>query len=119
MISGIGIDIVEISRIEEIFTRQTRFAAKILTEQEFKQFNKYTTDKRKNEFLAGRFAAKEAFAKAYGTGIGKLGFRDIEVTTNKHGAPLIQSAFTMDMHVHVSISHSENYAIAQVVIESK
>ncbi|MFB1051757.1 holo-ACP synthase [Paraliobacillus sp. JSM ZJ581] len=119
MISGIGIDIIELNRVKKIYRRQSRFSAKILTDQEMKQLNKCTTDKRKIEFLAGRFATKEAFAKAYGTGIGKLGFKDIEVTTNKQGAPSVYSAFTADKHVHVSISHSEHYAVAQVVIESK
>lgn len=79
MIFGIGIDIVELHRIENMLSRQTRFPQRILTEAEYARFTQLS-DKRKIEFLAGRFAAKEAFSKAYGTGIGKeLSFQDIEI----------------------------------------
>ncbi|CQR48272.1 Holo-[acyl-carrier-protein] synthase [Paraliobacillus sp. PM-2] len=119
MINGIGIDIVEISKLKKVYARKSRFATKILTDQEIAQLGKCKTEKRRIEFLAGRFAAKEAFAKAYGTGIGKLGFKDIEVIKNDYGAPAIHSSFTRDKQVYVSISHSEHYAVAQVVIESE
>ncbi len=118
MINGIGIDIVEIARLEKLHKRQPRFVTKLLTKQEINQFNMCKTERRKTEFLAGRFAAKEAFAKAYGTGIGKLGFKDIEITTNNYGAPSIYSEFVRESNVLLSISHSEHYAIAQVIIES-
>ncbi|GAA5417473.1 holo-[acyl-carrier-protein] synthase [Paraliobacillus ryukyuensis] len=116
MINGIGIDIAELNRFHH--DRQQRLAEKILTETELQQFQNCKTEKRKLEFLAGRFAAKEAFAKAYGTGIGKLAFKDIEVTTNQLGAPSIQSFHTARQNVFLSISHSEHYAVAQVIIES-
>lgn len=115
MITGIGIDIVELSRIGKIIERQPRFSERILTPFERERFEALK-GKRKIEFLAGRFAAKEAFAKAVGTGIGKnLSFLDIEVTADGNGRPMIRKPF--DEGVHLSITHSEEYVVAQVVIE--
>lgn len=116
MITGIGIDIIELDRIEKILTRQEKFIDRILTTLEIQQYNKLS-DKRKVEFLAGRFAAKEAFSKAVGTGIGQeLSFTDIEIQVNENGKPFITKP--IETGVHLSISHSENYAVAQVVIET-
>jgi len=115
MISGIGIDIVELSRIKRIYSRQQKFVDRILTKKEKELFN-VLTDDRKGEYLAGRFAAKEAFAKAVGTGLGgKLSFLDIEIEKNKSGKPFISKPFNEG--VHLSISHSKEYAVAQVIIE--
>lgn len=118
MIVGIGIDIVELDRIRDICQRQPRFIEKVLTKEEIKQYNICQTTTRKTEYVAGRFAAKEAFSKAYGTGIGTLGFKDIEITTNHQGAPIIYANVTTNNHVHISISHSKDYVVAQVIIES-
>ncbi|PLT33565.1 holo-ACP synthase [Bacillus sp. V5-8f] len=115
MIKGIGMDIVEISRIGAILERQPRFAERILTMPERKVFSGLSGS-RKTEFFAGRFAAKEAFAKAMGTGIGKnLSFLDITIATDLHGRPFIQEPFSEG--VHLSITHSREFAAAQVVIE--
>jgi len=115
MISGIGIDIVELQRIKKIYHRQEKFADRILTEKERSVFNELT-DERKTEFLAGRFSAKEAFSKAYGTGIGKsLSFLDIEIEKDENGKPFIVKP--LNKGVHLSISHSREYAVAQVIIE--
>ena len=70
MIKGIGIDITELGRIKKILERQPRFPERILTENEIERFEKLK-GQRKIEYFAGRFAAKEAFSKANGTGIGK------------------------------------------------
>lgn len=115
MIAGIGMDIVEISRIRAMMEKQKRFAERILTEEE-RRFFMTLSGNRQAEFLAGRFAAKEAFSKAYGTGIGReLSFQDIEIGTEPLGKPLILKPFTEG--VHLSITHSSEYAAAQVVIE--
>lgn len=116
MITGIGIDIVELTRIESILNRQPKFVNRILTNLEKNTYNRLT-NRRKVEFLAGRFAAKEAFSKANGTGIGKsLSFTDIEITSDDKGKPYVQKPFKDS--VHLSISHSENFVVAQVIIES-
>jgi holo-[acyl-carrier protein] synthase len=116
MIKGIGVDIIEINRIEELVTKNEKFIHRILTEAE-KDAYMLLNDRRKMEYLAGRFAAKEAFSKAMGTGIGKnLQFIDIEVSQDSFGKPFISKPFATG--VHLSISHSKDYAVAQVIIES-
>ena len=116
MISGIGLDIVELKRIKKISERQSKFVDRILTQKEKETYEKLRSN-RKVEFLAGRFAAKEAYSKAAGTGIGKeLSFLDIEIKTDSLGKPYIVKPETNGF---LSISHSRDYAVAQVVIEEK
>ncbi|KAB8137958.1 holo-ACP synthase [Gracilibacillus oryzae] len=117
MIKGIGIDIIELERAEKIIAKQPRILDRILTENEKKLYNQLESAKRKVEFFAGRFAAKEAFSKALGTGIGKLSFQDIEILRDNRGAPVVQSRVVEGNSVFVSISHSDSYAVAQVIIE--
>ncbi|EKF34899.1 MULTISPECIES: holo-ACP synthase [Bacillus] len=117
MIKGIGIDIVEIDRLSRVLGRQPRLPERILTLSEQDAFHTLSK-KRQLEFLAGRFAAKEAFAKAYGTGIGQyLSFHDIEIQKDASGKPFIKSEKTKEDHVHLSITHTREYAAAQVLIE--
>jgi holo-[acyl-carrier protein] synthase len=116
MIKGIGIDIIELKRIESLLENK-KFINRVLTETEREHFEQLLL-KRKIEFLAGRFAVKEAYAKARGTGIGKeLSFQDIEVTKDERGKPIVKSN-QEDEIVHVSISHSRDYAVAQIILES-
>ena len=116
MIKGIGIDITELKRIEDLLNRQPRFKERVLTESELKLFHSYK-GWRRIEYFAGRYAAKEAFSKANGTGIGEhLSFRDIEITVDEKGKPVITKPISTG--VHLSISHSREYAAAQVVIEA-
>lgn len=115
MIVGTGIDIVEIGRIRKLVESQPRFPERVLTEKERAVYLQFK-ERRAIEFLAGRWAAKEAFSKAKGTGIGKeLSFMDIEIENDPHGRPVVIKPFMEG--VHLSISHSEHYAIAQVIIE--
>lgn len=116
MIKGIGIDIIELSRIEELLGRQGKFADRVLTLNEKEQFQKLSA-RRRVEFLAGRFAAKEAYSKAAGTGIGKvLSFLDIEISSDESGKPFFSKP---EVKAYLSISHSRDYAVAQVVIEGE
>nr|WGD71188.1 holo-ACP synthase [Bacillus subtilis] len=117
MIYGIGLDITELKRIASMAGRQKRFAERILTRSELDQYHELS-EKRKIEFLAGRFAAKEAFSKAFGTGIGRrLSFQDIEIRKDQNGKPYIICTKLSQVAVHVSITHTKEYAAAQVVIE--
>lgn len=117
MIIGTGVDIVEIGRIRKLVESQPRFPDRVLTENEKTIYSTYN-ERRRAEFLAGRWAAKEAFSKAKGTGIGKgLSFLDIEIEADLQGRPTVTKPMTDG--VHLSISHSEQYAIAQVIIEKK
>lgn len=116
MIRGIGIDIVELDRIQAAIDRSDSFAKRILTEQEHAHFLELSK-RRQVEFLAGRFSAKEAFSKAFGTGIGtKLSFQEIEILPNENNKPIVR-AEKFSGRVHVSISHSREYAVAQIILE--
>jgi holo-[acyl-carrier protein] synthase len=114
MITGIGIDIIELSRIEEIVARKKKLVDRILTLGE-KEIFEQLSERRKIEYLAGRFAAKEAYSKANGTGIGKeLSFLDIEIMSDPYGKPYI---IKPEKRAHLSISHSREYVVAQVIME--
>src|SRR5699024_1262455 len=116
VIKGIGLDIIELDRIEKAVLKNNRFPARVLTNKELKIYEEFSTDKRKVEFLAGRFAMKEAFANALETGVGEISFQDIEVLPNEAGSPCL-SVSTFDTEkIFVSISHSTAYAVAQVII---
>ncbi len=117
MIAGIGLDIVEIKRIADLLEHQPRFPERVLSDNELAAFGQLS-GRRKIEFLAGRFAAKEAFAKAFGTGIGEsLSFRDIEVAASPLGQPKITAP--VSEYVHLSITHTKEYAAAQVILEKQ
>ncbi|HEX6594127.1 MAG TPA: holo-ACP synthase [Bacillota bacterium] len=117
MIKGIGIDLIEISRIKKTIQQNDRFVHRVLTEKEKKIFFSLQSEQRRLEFLSGRFAAKEAFAKAVGTGIGKLSFQHIEVLTDSLGGPVVTAVGYESCKIFISISHSREYAVAQVLIE--
>ncbi len=125
MIFGIGTDIVEVSRIEEALERHgDAFARRILTDEEYAEFLHSHTQAR---FLAKRFAAKEAFAKALGTGIrAPATMQNIGVSHDTLGKPVILLApvlktLTEEKHIiqqHVSISDEKALAVAFVVLET-
>lgn len=117
MIKGIGIDIIELKRIKKQIQKSDRLMERILTEQEKERFLDLTNESRRVEFLAGRFAAKEAFAKATGRGIGKLSFKDIYIGSGENGQPQITATGYETERLFISISHSQEYAVAQVIIE--
>lgn len=116
MIQGIGIDIIELERIRKIIQKNPRFLQRILSECEQEMYEQMDSDRRKIEFVAGRFAAKEAFGKATGNGIGELRFTQIEILKNKLGAPFLVVPEFEARQMFVSISHSKDYAVAQVII---
>lgn len=117
MIKGIGMDLIELDRIQNSMEKNNRFVDRILTQSEKNVFTQLQNDRRKTEFLAGRYAVKEAFAKANGTGIGKLSFQHIEVTVDVNGAPSVQIKGFEEKNIFISITHSRDYVAAQVVIE--
>ncbi|HET7626910.1 MAG TPA: holo-ACP synthase [Bacillales bacterium] len=117
MIVGIGMDLVELDRIKSAAERQQRFVDRILTKRE-KHTYEGLKPVRKLEYLAGRFAAKEAYAKAAGCGIGaELSFQDIEIVPDTNGKPCMTVKGQTNL-IHLSITHSQQHAAAQVVIES-
>ena len=127
MIIGIGSDIVNISRIERLLHRfEDRFLVKIFTQKEIEigQFRAA----QKVAYFAKRFAAKEAFSKALGTGFRNgLRFQDIEILNDEYGKPKIllyrgaKDIFVKKAGssiIHVSLSDDMPFAQAFVVIES-
>lgn len=121
MISGVGIDIIEIERIKKAISKNKTFLKKIFTEREIGYF-----DSRNNrtEVIAGNFAVKEAVVKALGVGFVGIGFKDVEALRDTFGKPYIvlhNKARTMlgsNCTIHVSISHCRDYAVANATIES-
>jgi len=124
LIQGIGIDILKIERIKEAINKGgERFVRRVFTNLEINYCNK---KRLKYQHFAVRFAAKEAVFKAFGTGWQK-GFRwvDVETLNDKLGKPMInlfgktkELAEKMKIkRIHVSLAHSANYAIAQIVFE--
>ncbi|WP_455660796.1 holo-ACP synthase [Pradoshia sp.] len=117
MIKGIGLDIVELDRVRDLLARKPKFASRILTPAEMEIFASLG-ERRRVEWFAGRFSAKEAFSKAVGTGIGKgLSFQDISIIQEKSGKPIILHPFSCE--AHLSITHTNQYAAAQVILEDK
>jgi holo-[acyl-carrier protein] synthase len=124
MIFGIGTDIVEVSRIAaSIEEFGDAFAARILAESELESYQQTTT---KARFLAKRFAAKEAFSKALGTGLrAPATFQNIAVSHDDLGKPLLILAKELQLflqakkisYTHISISDEKNLATAFVVLE--
>ena len=123
-IFGIGIDIVQIDRVAKSLNKHGEvFAKKILHANELEHFR---TLKLKERYLAKRFAAKEAYTKAFGTGIVKnITLPKIEIINNDNGKPEIllhgstQEQFEQQniQSIYLSISDEKEYAVAQVILE--
>ncbi len=118
MILRTGIDLIEISRVSEVIARHGKhYLERIYTSAELEQCGKNI------ESLAGRFAAKEAVAKALGTGIGDVTWKEIEILGDEQNAPMLtlrgvaeQTAKQLGLtEWSVSISHSQNHAVAITV----
>ncbi len=115
MIVGHGIDLQAIDQMQKAVERNPRFAPKVLTQKELQYFETLKGDRQLN-FLAGRWAAKEAFSKAWGTGIGQVRFQDLEILSDNLGAPVF-TRHPFSGKVWVSISHSGNFVQASVLLE--
>ena len=123
---GIGTDIVKVSRIKRLLNKHgENFAQRILHENELQIFQQRKTSK---FYLAKRFAAKEALAKALGTGIAKgISFEEIEVVNNEEGKPELilhgkASEVSIQLGVEnlfISLSDEKKYDNAYVVLEGK
>ena len=125
MILGIGIDIIEVARIKDSYERfGEQFLNRVLRPEEIAYC---LSHKNPAPFLAARFAAKEAVSKAFGTGLGsQLGWQDIEIKHQENGQPwvVLQDGGKKLLEqrggrvVHLSLSHTDNYAAAMAVLES-
>lgn len=124
MIISFGIDIIEVYRIRDAIKRTPRFAARVFTEYE----RRYCDSKgvAAAQSYAGRFAAKEAFLKALKTGWrGKITWHDIEVISDEDRVPSLsitgEALRIIEMlgveRMHLSISHTSEHAMAEVILE--
>ena len=121
MILGIGLDLCEIHRIEKAIVRQ-HFLERIFTPAERTRILA-ATGPRRGEIAAGMFAAKEAVAKALGTGFSGFGPDAVEILPDIHGRPtctLHKKAVEQvgPVHIHISITHESGMAAAMAVLES-
>jgi holo-[acyl-carrier protein] synthase len=124
VIVSIGIDIIEVARIREVLLRTPRFRERVFTpaEQDYCDSRGVAAA----QHYAARFAAKEAALKALQTGWrGGIGWQDVEIAARESGAPyLIFSGEVLTIFekfgataTHLSMSHTSEHAIAQVVLE--
>lgn len=120
MVKGIGVDIIEIDRIEKAMNKTDRFLTRLFTERERAYF---MTKNMKAESVAGNFAAKEAVVKALGTGLRGFQWTDIEILRDELGKPVVylhngadQTAKDLGIsQIMLSISHCKTYAVANGV----
>ncbi|NBG87020.1 holo-ACP synthase [Isachenkonia alkalipeptolytica] len=121
MVRGIGIDIIEIHRIERAIKKNPKFIHRILTEQEVD----YITENQKSTItVAGYFAAKEAVSKALGTGLRGFSWKDVEIHKDSNHRPFAvlhngakeQLEIMGATEIWLSISHSKKDAVAQAII---
>jgi len=125
LIIGCGIDLVKIERIEKIIKRW----GDNLTSRMFTLLEREYCKKRKSnkyQSYAGKFAAKEALLKALGLGLGGVNWTEIEISNNELGQPIIKTSGKLNIIVSkkgvskyfLTISHTKDYAVAEVILES-
>ncbi len=114
-VDGMGVDLVEIRRIQEIDAN--KLANRILSTQEKTLYNQKKLAAQKTEFLASRFAAKEAYTKAYQSFDTALNMSDVSVLNSETGAPYIDSPYRKQDKILLSLSHTKNYIVAVCIIE--
>jgi holo-[acyl-carrier protein] synthase len=126
-ILGIGVDLVKNQRIK-LLIKKNNFIKRTFSKNEIDHFKKYRNN---DNYYSKRFAAKESFSKAFGTGIRKdLNFKDIEILNNRLGKPyflknkkidkLIDKRFkTKKYNLFLSISDEKDYSIAFTIIQKQ
>jgi len=123
-IFGTGIDLVAIHRFTNN-DKSKQLAKRVLHDSEFAL---YLTKQNQSAYLAKRFAAKEAVAKAFGTGIGALGWHNIIIKNTDNGAPFVELNPSLksklptplqqqSYKIHISITDDQHYAMSQAIIE--
>lgn len=122
MIVGIGTDIIEVGRIKDAIEKYgDRFLNRIFTETEMKYCESFKDTKYLH--YAARFASKESFSKAIGTGITKgFKFKEVGIKNEQNGKPVIELLGDLlekwgDCRISVSLSHTADNALAYVILE--
>lgn len=113
---NIGIDIVKLERFRD-FLENKKKCARILSEKEIAVFENISSTTRRLEYLAGRFAAKEAIIKAVSClGIG-FSYADLSILNDEKGAPFLECEKLSDHDIIISISHTGSDAVAVAVLK--
>lgn len=124
MIAGTGVDIIEVERIAQALARHPeRFLHRLFTPHEIAEC--WPAEAHRHRRLAARYAAKEAVLKALGTGLRYGKWTEIEVSKDPLGKPMVRLSGRLAevaarqgiTQLHLSLSHCEQYAMAQVVAE--
>lgn len=127
MIFGTGIDILEVDRMARTLSRTPRFAETVFTSAESSYCTSAANVKIRAQRFAARFAAKEAFLKALGTGlVDGISWQDMTVTREDSGQPGMEiSGIAREkmeergiQNIHLSLTHSRAYAAAVVILET-
>ena len=120
IVKGLGTDIIEIERIKEAIARHgERFIDRLFTPKEKEYCLRYRDSTPR---FAGRFAAKEAVLKAFGTGLSnEMTWKEIEILNDKQGKPEVQLSVRLQGllsidHIFLSISHCDTYATATAIV---
>ena len=123
MIFGTGVDIVQVNRLKK-WVENPKILERFFNPLEMKEKG---SESALCQHYAARFAAKEAFSKALGTGITSFGLKEVYITKNEAGKPALNvtgcAADVLNEKcgkyvLHVSLSHEKDYAIASVIIET-
>lgn len=120
MIKGMGIDIIEIDRIRRVLARRRGFIKRFFSEEEIEYYESRNLNAAS---IAGGFAAKEAVAKAMGTGFRDMCWTDIVILHDELGKPLVRmegrakdACFQLGIkEILITISHSRDYAVANAL----
>lgn len=112
IITGLGTDIIEIFRIEKLVSKGSEFTEKIFNKSETEYFK---IKKNACQTIAGYFCAKEAVAKALGTGFSGLSPKDIVISNDDFGKPTATVKTHPDTLFMLSISHCKEYAAATAI----
>ena len=124
MIFGIGTDIVDVSRMKK-WVDSGSLIERFFNKKECKNFRSVS---KACEYYANRFAAKEAFSKALGTGLSGFDLRDVFVLNDENGRPFVvlensaEKIFKKmcgNSKIHISLSNEKQFAVAYVIIESE
>ncbi|MCL2214465.1 MAG: holo-ACP synthase [Treponema sp.] len=122
MITGIGVDIVQVKRMES-WLENTKLLERYFSREELSLVR--SKGKGASSSLAARFAAKEAFGKALGTGFLNISLKDITISALQNGKPDVRLSATAQkafeesgaQKIHISLSHERENAIAMIVLE--
>jgi holo-[acyl-carrier protein] synthase len=113
---NIGIDIEKISRFQDYLEDKRKYS-RFLSQKEIEVFESFSSPKRRIEYLAGRFAAKEAIIKAVNKAQKSFSYADLSILNDEKGAPYLESKVLSEYEILLSLSHTDDDTIAIAVLK--